>query len=222
MLIDLPVWVRRAFSAARLMPYAHASGGDATATMLLYWWNVEVSGALYGPLHCLEISLRNALHDQLRKKYGRPDWWTTAPLNSTGVRLVTEAHQKLLRRGSESTTADDVVAALSFGFWVSLLSSGAAYDRRLWVPTLHRAFPHYSGPRRLLHDNLLSMVYLRNRIMHHEPIHHRDLPKDHEKIYRLLGYISPETAKEAQMMDRVPEVLSRRHDTCGAIRPPRF
>lgn len=93
---------------------------------------------------------------------------------------------------------------------MSLVSRGAAYDRTLWVPALHRAFPFYKGRRQPLHDNLLAMVLLRNRIMHHEPVHHRDLRADHAKIYRLLGYISPRMVKELEALDRVGEVLRRR------------
>ncbi|MGH3898366.1 MAG: hypothetical protein ACRDTA_08940, partial [Pseudonocardiaceae bacterium] len=63
------------------------------------------------------------------------------------------------------------------------------------------------GKRQPLHDNLLAMVLLRNRIMHHEPVHHRDLRADHAKIYRLLGYISPRMVKELEVLDRVSEVL---------------
>lgn len=219
---DLPVWIRDAFSTTRLDRYVAAAGGDVTAGLLLYWWNIEVSGAFYGPLHCLEVTLRNALNDQLRRRYDRPDWWTVAPLSPNGRHLVTEAHAKLTRRGRGPVAADDVVAALSFGFWVSLTSTGAAYDRTLWVPTLHRAFPYYSGRRRTLHTNLVSVLLLRNRIMHHEPIHHRDLAADHRKIYRLLGYVNPRVAKEIQLLDRVPAVLGARRVTCGGVRPPRF
>lgn len=111
---------------------------------------------------------------------------------------------------------------MSFGFWVSLLSAGAAYDRVLWVPTLHLAFPHYSGTRRALHDNLLTMVLLRNRIMHHEPVYYRDLAADHRKLYRLLGYLSPEAVARARALDRVGAVLGRRRDVCTGVRPPSF
>ncbi|MEO7196347.1 MAG: hypothetical protein ABIZ05_16295 [Pseudonocardiaceae bacterium] len=178
----------------------------------LYWWNVEVSAAFYTPLHCLELSLRNALHARLCVRFDRVDWWSTAPLSDNGKRIVSDAVQKMVGRTSQRYVADDVVAELSFGFWVSLLSRGAAYDRTLWVPALHRAFPFYRGRRQVLHDNLLAMVLLRNRIMHHEPVHHRDLRADHAKIYRLLGYISPRMVKELGAFDRVGEVLRRRNE----------
>lgn len=222
MVAVVPVWMRRAFSVPRLGPYLRATNGDGAAAILLYWWNVEVSGAFYGPLHCLEVSLRNALHDELRAKYHSAHWWTRAPLNANGLKMVADARAKCVRRSSGHASADDIVAELSFGFWVSLVSTGTAYDRKLWVPTLHRAFPHYPGRRDRLHESLLSMVLLRNRIMHHEPIHHRDLGADHAKLHRLLGYLSPELAKEAQALDRVPAVLRRRSEVCGGVASPRF
>jgi hypothetical protein len=217
----LPAWFSQAFSMPRLAPYLRAAGGDVVAAERLYWWNVEISGAFYGPLHCLEVTLRNALHGQLRTRYGRADWWVSAPLNPSGLRVVDEARQKCGRR-RPGASADDIVAQLSFGFWASLLSAGLSYDRLLWVPTLHRAFPYYSGRRRDLHDNLLTMVLLRNRIMHHEPIHHRDLAADHRKLYRLLGYLSPDSAKQALTLDRVPAVLARRRDVCVGVKPASF
>lgn len=220
---ELPNWFSQALSSPRLVPYLSASGGDPAVAERLYWWNVEISGAFYGPLHCLEVALRNALHDRLRARYGRADWWAKAPINPGALRAVDEARRKCHRRQATSTgNADDIVAQLSFGFWVTLLSTGKSYDRHLWVPTLHRAFPRYSGRRDMLHDNLWTMVLLRNRIMHHEPIHHRDLAADHRKLYRLLGYLSPDCAKQALAMDRVAAVLDRRHDVCSGVIPPGF
>ncbi|MFD9814208.1 hypothetical protein [Streptomyces sp. NPDC059080] len=220
MIERLPEWLVRALSQPRLSRYIVAAQGTSLAAVRLYWWNVEVCSSLYGPLHCLELALRNALHDQLSRKYGRSDWWEEAPLDRQAKRLVLEATRKCERRGAVSITPDSIVAELSFGFWASLLSRG--YDRGLWVPTLHKAFPYLDQPRRRLHDGLTSLVLLRNRIMHHEPVHHRDLAADHAKIYRMLGYISPELAIEAKTMDRFPEVLAGRRATLDGTRAARF
>jgi hypothetical protein len=164
------------------------------------------------PVALHELALRNAMHDRLRIRFGRADWWAAASLNDYGRRAVATAAQKAIGRQQRRYTADDIVAELPFGFWVSLISRGASYDRLLWVPALHRAFPLYRGRREALHDNLLTMVLLRNRIMHHEPIHHRHLHADHAKIYRLIGYISPGMAKELALLDRVDDVLRRRDE----------
>lgn len=217
-------WMRKAFSDPRLDAYAQATNGDCATAERLYWWNVEISGAFYGPLHCLEVALRNALHDKLRAAYARDDWWAAAPLQPHGLQMITDARAKYARRGSRLASADDIVAELPFGFWTSLLSNNrhSQYDRRLWVPCLHRAFPHFRGRRRDLHDNLEAMRLLRNRIMHHEPIHHRDLAADHRKIYQLISYIDATAAKEASAMDRVPAVLRRRQAVRDGSQPPGF
>ncbi|MFJ9035013.1 hypothetical protein ACIRF8_00255 [Streptomyces sp. NPDC102406] len=218
----VPEWARRAFSTLRLAPYVRAARGDAAVAQRLYWWNVEASAALYGSLHCLELAARNAIHDQLALHGGRDDWWATAPLNQNGQRLVAKARGKCERRGLRPAPADSMVAELSFGFWASLVSGGSGYDRLFWVPAVHKAFPHYSGRRDVLYDQLWSLVLLRNRIMHHEPIHHRDLAADHAKVYRVLGYVNAELAKEAQAMDRFPAVLDGRREALRGSRPARF
>ncbi|MFC4529672.1 hypothetical protein [Sphaerisporangium dianthi] len=202
-----PQWFSGAFSPPRLKPYLDLMQGDSVTALHLYRWNIEVSEAFYGPLHCLEIGLRNAEHDQLCLRYGRADWWRVAPLRADHAKRIHKAFDDA-RNSTRVPTADDLVAELSFGFWVSLLTR--AYDRHLWVPTLHRAFPYYTGSRERLRDGLQSMVLFRNRIMHHEPIHHRHLAADHTKIYRLLGYLQPGIVMWLREFDRVPEILARR------------
>ncbi|MET9255846.1 hypothetical protein [Streptomyces sp. NPDC003717] len=218
----LPEWMLRAFSKLRLARYLHATRGDALVAQRLYCWNIEASAALYGPLHFLEVTLRNALHRQLAQTYGREDWWAVAPLNQNGKRLIAKARAKCERRRVVPVPPDAIVAELSFGFWASLVSGGSGYDRLFWVPTVHKAFSCYSGRRDTLYDGLWSLVLLRNRIMHHEPIHHRRLAEDHAKIYRMLGYLDPEVAKEARALDRFPAVLAGRGDTLRGSRAPRF
>jgi hypothetical protein len=202
-----PDWIRDALSSSRFAPYLVRVDGDLAAAIELYWWNVDVSAAFYMPLHCLEVALRNALHRQLIVAFGQDDWWRVAPLQRKGPQLVADAQRKLADRGRPAT-ADNVVAELSFGFWVSLVSR--SYDRDLWVPHLHKAFPHYRGSRADLHDGLNTVLLFRNRIMHHEPIHHRHLEADHRTIGRLLGYLSVGMAGQLASYDRVEQVLKQR------------
>lgn len=207
-----PEWICQVLSLPRFAPYLTKTHGDLDAAVRLYWWNVKVSAAFYTPLHCLELTLRNAMHEQLKIGFDRQDWWAVTPLHPNGQRMVVAAIGNVAARRGRDYKADDIVAELSFGFWVSLLSRGAGYDRTLWVPVLHRAFPYYRGNRAPLHENFVTMQRLRNRIMHHEPIHHRDLRADHAKVYRLLGYISPIAARQLQGFDRVGDVLRHKDD----------
>ncbi|MDQ3576699.1 MAG: hypothetical protein M3443_03670 [Actinomycetota bacterium] len=200
-------WIRDALSVPRFAPYLAKTGGDLRAAIQLYWWNVGVSAAFYAPLHCLEMTLRNAVHQQLAVKFGRIDWWEIAPLNKSGFRVVGDTRSKLATRARPST-ADDMVAELSFGFWVSFVSN--TYHRSVWVPCLHKAFPFYRGRRGPLHSDLHTMLLFRNRIMHHEPIHHRHLEEDHRTILRLLGYLSSAMAAQLKPYDQVEAMLRQR------------
>ncbi|GGL14547.1 hypothetical protein Sme01_18320 [Sphaerisporangium melleum] len=221
---QLPAWMRRTLSAPRLAPYLLASGADAERAERLYYWNVEAAAAFYGPLHFLEVCLRNVLHDTLKGHFARSDWWQATALGDHNDRKIREAVARARENAGQYAGRipgpDDVVAELSFGFWVSLLSR--RYDRTLWVPVVHGVFRNCRETRRALHDGLLSLVLLRNRIMHHEPIHHRDLAADYAKICRMLGYLEPGVARRLPHLDRVAEVLGRKNGVCSGSMAPRF
>lgn len=204
-----PTWFDHVFAIPRMSPYLSAATTQGTHAEDLYRWNLQASESFYPALSCLEISVRNAIHRHLRRQYARLDWWAVVPLNrhdSSRVRQVSDDLRD--RKKVNPPKPDDIVAELPFGFWVSMVSR--RYDRHLWVPALHKAFPHYRGRREPLHDSLDAMRRLRNRIMHHEPIHHRHLAADHAKMYRLIGYIEPATVGWLRAFDRVPHVLAMR------------
>lgn len=201
-------WIEESLSLPRFLPYFKACAGDVDAALHLYWWNLEVSAGFYAPLHCLEIGLRNALHVELAQRFGRPDWWAVCGLPESGTRLVDEAVRSLRPTSGRTPTADDVVAALSFGFWVSLLSRGN--EQLLWRPALYRAFrPNYRGPRAALHQHFEHMRHFRNRIMHHEPIYDRHLQADLDRIYELVGFFSPAMVSELRRIDALPAIMAR-------------
>jgi hypothetical protein len=206
---DPQQWFEQVVASARLRPYRDAAQADGTHTEILYLWNLDVSSAFYRPLSFLEVGLRNALHDQLRLRYDSPDWWDAAPLGALEKAKVRQASEDLRqRKPARPYCADGIVAGLSFGFWVSLLTR--RYHQPLWAPTLYKAFPSYHGDRETLRDSLQAMVKLRNRIMHYEPVHHRHLEADHAKIYRLICYIEPEVVTWLRDHDEVPDILARR------------
>ena len=200
-------WISRMLSEARFASYLAECSGDVAAAWRLYMWNIGISTAFYPLLHFVEITLRNSLHRELGARFGRVDWWSVAPLSEHGQRMVKQAQEKVSAPRS-SQDADDLVTELSFGFWVSLISR--TYDRPLWVPALHRAFPHYRGRRDALYVELREMLWLRNRVMHYEPIYRRDLNADHATIYRLFDHMSPDLAAAVRQIDNVPHVLRLR------------
>ena len=209
--------LRRCLSGDRFGTYEQASGGDGRLAAKLYSWNTAASAALFSPLHWLEVSLRNAMHEQLADRFGA-DWYDQLDdrLSVGCLGRLSEARHRLRTQGAPATSGR-LAAALPFGFWVSLLGRGgklanghrANYEMALWRPCLRRAFVSSEAlTRRHVHSELDDLRKLRNRIAHHEPIFRRDLASDYARILDALGWISPEVAAWVQHQSRVEEVLA--------------
>lgn len=204
------------FSRERLATYRRAARQDREKAARLYVWNAGVSAAFYGPLQGLEVTLRNAMHRKLADRYGEA-WYDNSSmgLDRGTLERIGGARTELARDGHR----DDphrIVAALSFGFWVSLLGPGgrlgdgrrANYEMTLWRPALRGTFVHRAAlNRRQAHRPLNALRKLRNRIAHHEPIFARDLTRDHDRILEVAGWISPVTRAWIEHHSRVPAIL---------------
>lgn len=194
--------LRRVLSNERFNTYLRATEGDARKALELHMWNTMVSSAFYGPLQVVELSLRNAADDCLSTRHGRH--WFSDPqiLRRKELRRVAEARNQV-RDQRKRLTPGRVVTELSFGFWVSLFAK--RYDP-LWNAHLNKAF----GPattRRELYDKLAQLRHLRNRIAHHEPIHHLALGDHYEAALWVLERISPVAAVWVSRHSRVPTIL---------------
>jgi hypothetical protein len=183
----------RTLSQDRLSTYLAATAGKMEEALHLYNWNADVSGALYAPLQGLEIALRNALHDVLSSSYS-PAWYDSPKINMDAYTTgdIRKAKDILARRGA-LLTPPNIMAELSFGFWVSLLASN--YHVQLWIPTLHKSFLNLgSKKRRDVYHALNHLRKLRNRIAHHEPIFNRHLVADYDSIITAIDWVCPKTA----------------------------
>jgi len=213
-------------SPERFATYLKATGNDREKAARLYTWNTAISAAFYGPLQALEISLRNAMHRQLAHTYGAC-WYDNpaAGLDSRAAARITDAKRDLQRNG-HAADPPDIVAALSFGFWVALLGAGgrlsppqqgnASYERTLWRPALHRTFSN-AGPwnRKGALGPLNALRLLRNRIAHHEPVFARNLGEDYRNILDVLGWISAHKRNWVEVHCRVPSLLALPRDAPG-------
>lgn len=171
--IDDPA-IPRVLSTDRYATFLAACNGNQEQAVRLCSWNIAMSAALWGGFSVMEIALRNAMHDQLVRWVNRDDWWNgNVPLFPLEKNKIIEAVRSVSKEKGPRLTAGHVVADLTLGFWVKLLSNG--YHQRLWVPALQYAFPNITGTRRDLHRDLERLRKLRNRIAHHEPIFARNL-----------------------------------------------
>ena len=217
----------KSLSCERFSTYLDSADGHQAAALRSYAWNTAISAAFYGTLQCLEIALRNAMHRELSRKYGSA-WFDNcdAGLNKSALGKIKTAKKTALEYTDSIDEVPKVVAALSFGFWVSLIDSGGQrdsdgkthydYEETLWRPALHRVFPKGLA-RREVHKTLNYRRELRYRIAHHEPIFKRHLSRDHERILEVTEWISPETAAWIRHHSRVEELLLSK-DTDRAIK----
>ena len=178
--------VDRTVTQERLKRYRAATNGSLPKALELYEINVQLSSLLFGLLHGIEVSLRNAEHLALSKSYGTefwyeapqcpefgmpgercegPQWHAYAPLTEYWKDKVTAAKKK----AGLGKNPGKVIAELSFGFWVDLLRK--QNNMPLWVGRkLNLAFPHTKHTRGEIHERMKEIQQLRNRIAHHQRI----------------------------------------------------
>ncbi|WIB15672.1 hypothetical protein DEJ34_00655 [Curtobacterium sp. MCPF17_050] len=163
----------------------------------------------------VEVVARNAMDRALRnwseRRYSSRSWFDHVPLDRQGSADLAKARSRAARHGGAETHGR-VLAELSFGFWRYLVES--RYLTALWTPALHRAFPE--GPvdvltrQRQVRARLQQLHFVRNRAAHHEPIHQRDLRRDHDYAIELLRWVSPIAAEWASATTSLPAVLDAR------------
>jgi hypothetical protein len=203
-----------ALSEDRLEAY-RPNGGSDLEMLTNYFWNIDLIEALVPCMHAVELALRNSIHNALTAKYGTPMWfYQPGVLESQAVinlgRALQEAAQKTpLRPGK-------IVAALSFGFWVSLL--GGKYEQRLWQPNgfalQKTVFPYATGhSQKDIRQRFDAILQLRNRCFHHEGIWHRStLQQEHAAIHEAISWISPMLQTAILSVDSFDAVLNGRDD----------
>jgi hypothetical protein len=206
----------------RLRSYLAATGGDLAKAIELYDWNAEVGGAFHEDIGRLEVVFRNALDEALVARgtaQGWPSVWYRRPQlfpGRHGARALDDiriARRRATRRGAAEVHGK-VIAELSFGFWRFLCTP--PYLTSLWVPALAGAFPNHPHPgdprtvRQDVDDRIQRVHFLRNRVAHHEPIHHRNLQRDVDSIAELAGWICVDTRDWISGASRVAQVVQRR------------
>ena len=193
--------IESSFSKERFATYLDAMGGDFPKALALYEENASLGEAFYLPLQSLELVLRNVFHSYLAFKLRRPDWYNTRNLLSQKtLGEVLEIVERLNDGNKEtrgwSLQVSDVVATLSFGFWVGL--SHRRNQDELWNSkvALYDAIKHY-GRKPLRSDIYIvlnELRMLRNRVAHHRPLFKRDSVADLEAILTAIGWLCPQTA----------------------------
>jgi hypothetical protein len=170
----------------------------------LYERNTALSEALYGVVQGFEVCFRNRLDSLLSAAHGLA-WFRTVPLRFSQREAIAEAERKLTKN-QETVAPARMVSQLTLGFWVALI--GGAYEKILWVPHLHLAFPNavqyhplstgerklVKIPRRDIARRADTIKTLRNRIAHHEAILQISTERTYCEIIEAIHWLCPTTA----------------------------
>lgn len=178
----------------RLQSYLDVTHGNLDRALELYKWNSEISAEMFRVLADVEVFLRNAIDRELQKlnvTLGNDMSWLDdlkqfiPPIR----RLEINRAKYFLVSDGKPMSHSTIVSQLNFGFWRSFL---VRWNKdNLWPKALRFAFPH--SPARqpeYIFTRVRHLHILRNRIAHHEPIHHRDLASDYQICLEVLCLIS--------------------------------
>lgn len=188
-------------SRSRLSPYLLLADNDAVYAHQLYLWNARLAKSFLYPLGVVEVAVRNAMHNALSAAFGTPEWVISPNLHYTYFSPQTLASHgssksRLINAKNGATpTPDEMVAGLNFDFWSNILRPEYA---PMWQigNALRDTFP-LMRPTPDLAQARLSIAdvnHFRNRIAHHEPIHHLDIRAKMDLLQTVMGFICKDTA----------------------------
>jgi hypothetical protein len=201
-----------AISPDRFQTYLSAAGHDINRALRLYLWNARVGEAFHIPIQAVEVALRNGINTGLTNVY-TPNWWECKNLldvlDEERKADLTTVFRRIRNRQQELYTGE-VVAGLSFGFWVGMLDG--RYNPPIWGSQLRVAFPYFpvGRSRKSLHGSVRDVATLRNRISHHEPLIGRDTLADFSNLMTLLEWICPAKAAWIKGHCRIPQIVRER------------
>ena len=164
----------------------------------------EISAALWVHIIAFETTLRDFISEKLQRIYEVIDWWLVPNLLSRSDLKDIDYAIKRLNGRQLPISNENIVANLSFSFWVELLSK--RYHQKIWMK-LVKFFPAYPGRREDFYNKAREIRNLRNVIAHHGPILRRDLFRDHAYLHELTALLDPELANEVKRKSRVLDLL---------------
>jgi hypothetical protein len=204
--------LKASLSPDRLGTYLTAAGFATDRALRLYIWNAQIGEAFHLPIQGAEVGLRNCVNAGLVFQFG-PRWWESPlflgkadrqrkkDLDTASARIANRKRQKVMGQ---------MVANLSFGFWVGMLQP--RYNPDVWSAHLRTSFPNLPTDRSRynLAASAKRTADLRNRIWHHEPIFRMNLSEEYRSVMELLSWICPIKAAWLRPHCRVPQLLRQK------------
>lgn len=192
---------------ARFATYLNAVGDDECKASRPYMWNLSLCERCWGPLSYIEVAFRNEIHFTLAEHIDQDDWWSapSCNLSNHSRRNLAEAMRFATGRERSNPSADDVVAASSFGLWTSLIHRESA--QTMWRNCLDKGFQDRGSlSRGDIYDTAYKLKKFRDRIAHHEPIFAQNHAAMKQRLLTLCGSMNSTLAE--QFMSWFPALAS--------------
>jgi hypothetical protein len=204
--------IEAAMSPARLARFSRGlTTADRHHSLRLFVWNARLCEEFYLPCQIAEVTIRNAIHSTISRRFSAM-WFDNGSFTAQLVakyrqeveRIV--GAQRAIRRSS--FTEDHVVAELTFGFWVHLLT--ARYDDLLWQGGVFRSFPHVPKgmTRQEVHDGVDRLRNFRNKVAHHFAIFDQAPLVEYRNLLELVRMVCPETEWLITQLSNPARVIS--------------
>jgi len=215
--------ITKALSEVRLQPYLKATDGQIDKALKIYQLNLQLCAALYPSLHLFEITFRNQIDGALQNKYGK-DWYEgrILKIGQHGLNSI-EKSKNTARMQKKNLTRNRIISELTLGFWVSFIIRDE-YKKSVFYQCVKAIFPYAKSSERNFSEIAprfqTEILYLRNRVFHHEPIWDTNykIEQKHEYLCKVLGWMNPEVLCWLQTYDNFPEVYSILSDQLNQLK----
>lgn len=155
--------------------------------------NIQLSNKFYVPLSLVEIGLRNSLNNLFISKIGI-NWLFDKDFIKPQLQGKINTSIKILKQQNKQITQDNLIAELSFGFWIMLLKK--PYQEYLRYKDLKLIFPNIGIEQKIVtrHYFFLKLNHIRlfrNKIFHFDKVinKYKNIQND---IYLILRYFDIE------------------------------
>ncbi|WP_426608222.1 Abi family protein [Pantoea anthophila] len=225
------------------------NGASEEECLGIYLWNKQLAGAFLPALQIIEVSLRNAIcaakrrHEETLIEQSAPaaDWtalknriddqWFVTVMTERNNReswRAVEAAKSQLRKDGKPLTTENLIAKLTFGFWVSMVnrdySNGRASYLHLWPHLVPEVFPNALDKKQgtplsvnRIGGDLRDINTLRNRLSHHEPLWRSDktycveqainkVVRDYHKCLDVIRWINPSNLKLLSIIENTQKM----------------
>lgn len=176
-----------------------------------YLKNIDLTRALYPSLHAFEVAFRNALSAEIVDEYG-PRWYVDHDFRNwveeKGCDALDEAIERLEDASKTLAHSDRIVAQLTLGFWVNLISRKR---EQFWMPRLSRILPDAEPSDRNMKQMRAKFSRthrLRNRAFHHEPLFFDEkLGEKHKAAREQIRWMNAKLDALLDGLDHFPETF---------------